>query len=480
MGGIRANIKYLEELSFDNFEIPFYQRPYRWQSENVETLLNSIRDNLHKEEYRIGSIILHNDFDTEKLNIVDGQQRLTTLSLIFMCLDENTLYRLKSEYHHMESRQNIYQNYRCIKQWFEKHKIDKKQFYAFLLKNCSMVVIVSDDLSEAFQMFDSQNGRGKELEAYNLLKAYHLHAIDNEDSQIQITDEKKIIDRKWEEAVVKVNYGDKKPLLKYIINELFRIRHWIKKNPGYSFSKANIKEFKGIQFSNKKPKFPLYNRSFLLYLYFQANNNVAHRSENNSDEQNPFVSINMDMINGVVFFSYIRTYVAAYEYLFQNDIVENNLQLAKFREDVDTYCFNYSGAGRDGDRYIREVFIALVMAVYDRFGEEMLFKWYPTLYKLSYRKRLEMETVFQRSLYDDTAFEQLYSAIDETGLDNLLNISSEPIKCKRLGPKEERIVDYILMHGGEIIIEKSELQYKSRQLKLGEVLTKGDLNYGEK
>ena len=185
------------------------------------------------------------------------------------------------------------------------------------------------------------------------------------------------------------------------------------------------------------------------------------------------------MINGEVFFSYIRTYVAAYEYLFQNDFTENNFQLAKFREDIVTYCFNYLGAGRDGDRYIREIFIALVLAVYDRFGEEMLFKWYPTLYNLSYRKRLEMETVFQRSLYNDTdsCFEQIYAAIDETGLDKLLTASFKPIECKRLGPKEQKIADFILMNGGEIKVEKSELQYKSRKLKLGDVLTKEDMNH---
>ena len=266
MGGIRANIKYIRELAFNNFEIPFYQRPYRWQSENVETLLNSIRDNLHKEEYRIGSIILYNDSDKGKLDIVDGQQRLTTLSLIFMCLDENTPYRLKSGYNHIETKQNIYRKYIYIKQWIEKHKINRVGFYSFLLDNCSMVEIVSDDLSEAFQMFDSQNGRGKELEAYNLLKAYHLHAIDNEDSQIQITDEKKIIDRKWEEAVAKVNYGDKKPLLKYVVNELFRIRQWIKRIRVILLQKQILKNSKAFN-SVKRNRCSLYITEVFFCIY---------------------------------------------------------------------------------------------------------------------------------------------------------------------------------------------------------------------
>lgn len=47
---------------------------------------------------------------------------------------------------------------------------------------CEFVVIKVKELAEAFQMFESQNGRGKDLEAYNLLKAYHIRAMEN-DSQ---------------------------------------------------------------------------------------------------------------------------------------------------------------------------------------------------------------------------------------------------------------------------------------------------------
>jgi uncharacterized protein with ParB-like and HNH nuclease domain len=42
-----------------------------------------------------------------------------------------------------------------------------------------MVVVITKELSEAFQFFDSQNSRGKKLYPHDLLKAYHLREMNN-------------------------------------------------------------------------------------------------------------------------------------------------------------------------------------------------------------------------------------------------------------------------------------------------------------
>lgn len=303
MGNISANIKKIKDLDFNSLDIPFYQRPYRWQPTHVETLLNCIKDNLCNEEYRMGSIIVHEN-ENKELDIVDGQQRLTTLSLLFLCMDEKTPYKLNCEYRHLESKQNIYRNYYFIQKWLKQlDDKDYNDFQKFALDKCTVVVITTDDLSEAFQMFDSQNGRGKELEAYNLLKAYHLRAIDNDTNQITITDEKKEIDRKWEESVLMNTCDSQEPLLKYIVNELYRIRQWSKKEKAWSFCKSKVKEFKGVQFNNGKSPLPLNNPSFLLYLCYSKfkegtlAEGIAHRTQNSEQDINPFVSINMDIIN---------------------------------------------------------------------------------------------------------------------------------------------------------------------------------------
>ena len=68
----------------DRLKIPYYQRPYRWTKKTVMTLFYDIKQAYeeNKEEYRIGTIILHKD--KAGYNIVYGQQRLTTLCILLL------------------------------------------------------------------------------------------------------------------------------------------------------------------------------------------------------------------------------------------------------------------------------------------------------------------------------------------------------------------------------------------------------------
>lgn len=73
------------------FKIPDYQRPYVWRKENWETLFGDIIDN--DSGYFVGAIICaHNDSastdDYTVYEVVDGQQRLTTLSLFLAAIHE--------------------------------------------------------------------------------------------------------------------------------------------------------------------------------------------------------------------------------------------------------------------------------------------------------------------------------------------------------------------------------------------------------
>lgn len=67
------------------FEIPPYQRPYSWDADQVQDLLNDILEAFEENdpEYFIGSLITIEIERDEKYEVVDGQQRLTTLNLIF-------------------------------------------------------------------------------------------------------------------------------------------------------------------------------------------------------------------------------------------------------------------------------------------------------------------------------------------------------------------------------------------------------------
>lgn len=70
------------------YKIPQYQRPYKWEDEQVDKLWEDILDAFENEEpnYFLGSIITAQPRDNEKsayVDVVDGQQRLTTLMILF-------------------------------------------------------------------------------------------------------------------------------------------------------------------------------------------------------------------------------------------------------------------------------------------------------------------------------------------------------------------------------------------------------------
>jgi len=247
---IEACIKKVDKVLENELNIPEYQRPYRWTEANVRQLLYDVHESwkLGKNSYRIGSIILH----TEKnnlLNIVDGQQRLTTILLVLAALGSSVGKDLRSKlkYNHIDSKNAISKNKIFIDKWINENiQIEKDDFCKYLTQYCEFVEIKVQDLSEAFQMFDSQNGRGKELEAYNLLKAYHIRAMES-----NTFDEKIYCDRNWENATRFLNnpknQTDVFDILKQLFNEqLYRTRLWSRKDVAWNFDKKKISEFKGI------------------------------------------------------------------------------------------------------------------------------------------------------------------------------------------------------------------------------------------
>ena len=73
------------------FEIPLYQRPYAWTMEQVDELqddLLSAMDRDAQSPYFLGSIVLIKNEGDSRSAVVDGQQRLTTLSMLFCVLRE--------------------------------------------------------------------------------------------------------------------------------------------------------------------------------------------------------------------------------------------------------------------------------------------------------------------------------------------------------------------------------------------------------
>jgi uncharacterized protein with ParB-like and HNH nuclease domain len=85
------------------YRIPEYQRPYRWNDEQIERLWDDIFNAFESkdENYFLGSIITAFNSETKYFDIVDGQQRLTTLMILF-CVIRDTLNEQSDDIYDVE------------------------------------------------------------------------------------------------------------------------------------------------------------------------------------------------------------------------------------------------------------------------------------------------------------------------------------------------------------------------------------------
>lgn len=136
--------------------VPEYQRPYKWSAKNANQLLDDIFEasNSNKEVYRVGTLILHKDSDGT-YNIVDGQQRTITFALLLKCLDCGDIAFLRQELtDNYFNLHNVVNNYRSLKRRIENLAPHEKAALAsYIEDNCEMIVVITDDISEAFQFF---------------------------------------------------------------------------------------------------------------------------------------------------------------------------------------------------------------------------------------------------------------------------------------------------------------------------------------
>lgn len=388
-----AHIISIGEIDFGKLTIPSYQRPYRWTTENVCQLLSDIKTNRHKCEYRIGSLILHDDKKEGTINLVDGQQRITTLVLILRALGENIPFN--ATYSSKQSEAHIRENAAYVNNWLRDNLADEDRspFLEFIKDKCKFTWIQTNKLQEAFQMFDSQNGHGKELLPYNLLKAFHIRAIDQTDTSVEVTNEKMEYDRKWEENAKLLTDKGTLDLLQVITQCLYHVRLWSRRQPAKVFDKSRIGEFKGIQIGNSTDGLSLsqYNLAVLIY-------NALYTQDGKKKGTSPadFFTADMPIINGSPFFDYVFTYVDYYKSLFLDKDIDG---LEEFYAEFEKYCRSYSTSGRSGDGYVRRLYQALVLSVYDKFGKQGLLAYFRKLYSLAYRLRLEYKQIREVTVY---------------------------------------------------------------------------------
>ncbi len=381
--------------------IPTYQRPYKWRAKHVNQLLDDIIHHQVKSCYRLGTVVLYDAPEGEgtlkceqvskgELSIVDGQQRLLTLTLLCAVIDDllkgkSKAFEAKLLSHRFTSSisiNNLQHNAKVIESRLTSfEKIELLTLLDFILHQCELITVTLDNLSEAFQFFDSQNARGKALAPYDLLKAYHLREMmhgTNEAERLTYVEA-------WEKGV---NPDNHMPSLHTIMGELlFRMRRWTDGDCGIQFSRHNIEVFKGVNLDTENYR---YVESMLALDYnVDSYNNDPIRQWDKQHKNYPF-QVDQVMINGKRFFDYIQHYINLYYQLFTAE----NAPLAQMLKDFTVY----DGSGRKGDRYVKNLFVCVVMYYYDKFGDIELTKAANLCFIWSYRLRLELQRIGIKSV----------------------------------------------------------------------------------
>ena len=213
--GLREVIKVNEG---ERYSIPIYQRPYSWEEKNIKDFLESIFDafkEVNEEKCKanvkpvfFGTIQLDRNKDDNILDIVDGQQRLTTFLMFLDLLQRNEIHPkeyidcskvIKSEKlkevlkddNIKNTSSKYYENRKLLKkevEHFEKEFKEKNEFYTelknFVLDNVYFVQLITEemDLSEVVSVFNTINTTGLDLNATDIFKVRYydyLRGIDN-------------------------------------------------------------------------------------------------------------------------------------------------------------------------------------------------------------------------------------------------------------------------------------------------------------
>ncbi len=226
---LAAHEKRVTQLFNDEYEfhIPGYQRPYAWTGQQAGELVDDLVDFMRAQPgpvdgmspYFLGSIVLIKEDAKPRAEIVDGQQRLTTLTILlsalrallpesaglltpFIMQEENELTGVKGlprlqvrdrdrDFFRARFQKNggfsallggdealpdaqdrMRGNARLIHQKLaELTEDERKRLAGFVLQRCFLVAVSTPDLESAYRIFSVMNSRGLDLSAADILKA---------------------------------------------------------------------------------------------------------------------------------------------------------------------------------------------------------------------------------------------------------------------------------------------------------------------
>lgn len=387
---LQSSVVSIGQLLQSKLTIPVYQRPYKWSQKNVMQLIKDIYTFRKKSAYRFGTIVMHDHENS--FNIVDGQQRIISLLLIVQAIIKHHKTNIKNpelknlvqaleanmfcpSFSNDISIANISQNFQLIER--EVLTFDE-DLIVFLLNRCEVIQFVLNDVSEAFQFFDAQNARGKDLEPHDLLKAFHLREFSDKDEP-----QKKAIVETWE-----IMQTDE--LSGLFADFLFRVKSWSRLQTGRYFTKNETDLFKGVNID----RLDAFAYAIPLRIAHRFIDNYNSNFERQVDMQHmpyPF-QLDQAIINGRRFFEMV-TYYKKTQDIYKLSTNKLNNQLNEISKKIFENINNYEGSGRIGDTYVRMLFDCTLLFYIDRFGYYDINKAIEKIFIWAYSVRLNYQNV---------------------------------------------------------------------------------------
>lgn len=295
-------------------------------------------------------------------DVVDGQQRIISLLLVKQCIEpafKSPIF--KKQFTNKVTQTNIHKNYMFIREWFSlKNDDDKKKFIQAFDEILEVVIISVGKISEAFQLFDSQNTRGKALDPHDLLKAYHLR-------------EMKKYPYEMEHAVTKWEAKDTTQIRELFDLYLFPVWNWSRGLKSRPFTAKEIDTYKGVPESST-------------YSY-------ARRA----CKAMPCFQITETFISGNDFFEMVEHYLYLIrdlktEILNNPDFADIKLIICNGKEVSSIREMDSVKYGSAGFAYARNLFYCVLLCYYDKFHnfDEMAVK---KLFTWAFMIRVDMENL---------------------------------------------------------------------------------------
>lgn len=194
--------------------VPIYQRNYAWTKDEIDQLLNDINDVSEdfKKKYYLGSIIV-NQLGVNVFEVIDGQQRLTTLYLLLLFLNNDSVNEHSLRFEAREKSNKTLHDIYAIKDtgseldkgvWYSEEIIEgyshirryfdgkKEEFVSAFKKKLISITIIRTQVPKDIDLnhyFEIMNTRGEQLELHEIVKAKIIGAIKTGDT-ITETDKK--------------------------------------------------------------------------------------------------------------------------------------------------------------------------------------------------------------------------------------------------------------------------------------------------